>query len=79
MHAVPQERQTQLHFRELLTSEMNALLSPQAALRDMSDSKDSAVALLRRGAAMAPSSADSLSDVQLLCWLLDAQVRSWVA
>ena len=57
---------------------MRALLSPHAVLHDMPTLQDSAISLLRRGAALASSSADSLADIQLLCWLLDAQVHNWV-
>ena len=62
-------------MRELLVHVMKALLSPHTALHDMSAIQDSAASLLRQSRATASSDAHSLADVQLLTWLLGAQVR----
>ncbi len=70
-----QERQRQLDLRELLVLTMEMLLSPHAALSNISALQDSAMSLLRRSGATASSDAQSLADVQLLSWLLGAQVQ----
>ena len=74
----PQERQRQLDLRILLVHVMEMLLSPQAALSNVSALQDSALSLLRRSGATAYSDAQGLADVQLLSWLLSAQVHAYI-
>ena len=73
-----QERQGQLDLGALLVHVMEVLLSPHAALGNMSALQDGVMSLLRRSSAMACSDAQSLADVQLLFWLLSAQVYAYI-
>ena len=71
-----QERQGQLNLRALLVHVMEVLLSPHAAFSNIA-LQDSSMSLLKRSGTTF-SDGQSLADVQLLSWLLSAQVHAYI-
>lgn len=74
-----QERQRLLDLRVLLVRVMEALLSNHAALSSIAALQENAASLLRRSGATASSDPWGLADVQLLSWLLNAQVQAQIS